>query len=231
MQAKFLVFATISLMLIKENCFCQDYFPLQIGNKWVYLHLDRPIFEVIEIVDTTRINRNLYYCWREKYLLNSSLVYSSDSFLRKDSSEQVWYAKKETGEEFLSWLRFNVAPGIIGTEYDSLNGLTYTFALLDTGWIQPTPAGIFKHCYYFKTTIEEIFTDFSRWYAPNVGLIRRESEGEGTIFIGGWINGVMYGDTTISGIEYPEDKIMPEKCTLFLNYPNPFGTEQWNLYL
>jgi flagellar hook assembly protein FlgD len=78
--------------------------------------------------------------------------------------------------------------------------------------------------------VEEISTDFGDLLAPNVGIIRRESEGVGLILKGAWVNGVMYGDTTTS-VDDHEKETVSSTFLLCQNYPNPFNSNTTINYL
>ena len=201
----------------------EDYFPLQVGNKWIYDREGVDGYVLHEVVDTLLIHKNLYYSmYKEMYSPiwgTSTLFY----YYRKDSLNQVWFAHPKTLEESLTFLRFHRAPGLIDCDYDSINHLTTVTILRDTGFTAITPAGTFNHCYYFYSLLVEIYTDFTEVYAPDVGLVRATSEGEGMILKGAIINGLSFGDTTITRIEKACDTIGPSSALLFQNYPNPFN--------
>ncbi len=195
----------------------QDYFPLQVGNRWVFDLLGWPGYSSQEIEDTTRINEKVYYrfCTHE-----TGLNWPFYTYYRSDSLGQVWIKGGPDGEHIVYKL---AVPA--GTDwYKHFDDLTYHLTLIDTSSVVSTPAGLFMNCYEYQTTIEEIFTDFIDWLAPNVGLVRRESEGIGYILKGAWVNGILYGDTTTTGVEKCVNKSFPQACMLFQNYPNPFNS-------
>jgi len=212
-------FSTLLFIFLTSLCFGQDYYPLQIGNRWVYTHSERPALDVIEIVDTTRINENLYYKYKETQIIHNQTFYS---YVRKDSLNRVWRAKQETQEEFLTFLWFDHPPGLIAIEYDSISGLTYVHTLEDTADIISTPAGVFQHCYHFRGYIEEIYTDFNQWFAPGIGHVSSASDNYGLRLKGAYVNGILYGDTTTTSVNV-ENSVSPDDLMLFHNFPNPFN--------
>ncbi|GEM_PF-2928547 len=194
----------------------QDYFPLQVDNRWVFYLSGWPGYSSREIDDTIRINEKVYYrfCTHE-----TGLNWPFYTYYRLDSLDQVWIKGGPDGEHIVYKL---AVPA--GTDwYKHFDDLTYHLTLIDTSSVVSTPAGLFVNCYEYQTTIEEIFTDFMEWLAPNVGLVKRESEGIGYILKGAWVNGILYGDTTTTGVEKCVNKSFPQACTLFQNYPNPFN--------
>jgi len=222
--ASYLV-ATFFLIQFNTILYAQkaDYFPLEIGNKWIYdwEGLNGQITR--ELVDTLSINNNLYYCLLEE---QNSPLWGKDTlfyFYRKDSLERVWVAHPNTLKESLTKLQFNRPPGLIDSTYDSINNLTRVTTLQDTNYTVNTPAGTFHHCYYFNYLLVEIHTDFADIYAPSIGLVRTTSEGEGWILRGALINGVLYGDTTKTFVERKnmDFEQVQTDIVLYQNYPNP----------
>ncbi len=64
-------------------------------------------------------------------------------------------------------------------------------------------------------------------YAKEFGIIYERSEeppghGSNQTLVGCVLNGVVYGDTTMTGIQQIGSKV-PDKFSLFQNYPNPFN--------
>lgn len=216
----FIIFTIIVPSLNAQNA---DYFPLQIGNKWVYNWQGVEGYISREIIDTLTINDNLYYSLLEE---QDSSFWGKDTlfyFYRKDSLNRVWFAHPNTFNENLTTIQFNRSPGLIECTYDSINNLTNVTILKDTNYTVITPAGTFYNCYYFYSLLVEIHTDFVDIYAPNVGLVRVKSEGEGWILKGALVNGVLFGDTTKTIIDKVNHVLVPEDFELYQNYPNPFN--------
>jgi hypothetical protein len=194
----------------------QDYFPLQVGNRWVYDLSGWQGYSSWEIIDTTRINNKVFYCF---YKHDTYIDWPIFTYYRTDSLNQIWIRGGLNDEHIV--YKLNV---VVGTSwYKYFDDLTYISTLVDTNAVIYTPAGLFRNCYEYNTTIEEIFTDFKDWLAPNVGLVRRESEGIGYLLRGAWVNGILYGDTTTTCIENFDEKPVIDACQLFQNFPNPFN--------
>ncbi len=133
-----------------------DYFPLQIGNKWLYNWERHNGTITREIIDTLSINNNLYYLMLEEQ--NSSFwgIDTLFNFYRQDSVNRIWVAHPYTLKETLTTMQFNRAPCLIDSTYDPVNNLTRVTTLQDTNFTVNTPAGTFYHCYYFNSLLVEI---------------------------------------------------------------------------
>ena len=228
MKSKIIIIAAICLLFVfySATLYANDYFPLQIGNKWIYSNssgMEQKGYEITQIIDTTRFNENLYYCISQ-IIDNRKL---ENTYCRIDAQNQVWYFNTNKKEEELSYLRFDISPGLICTTYDSVNNLTRKVFLLDTNRIESTPAGTFKNCYYFHTILEEIHNEFGETYAPNIGLVANYFEPGGTRLKGAFVNGILYGDTStvVSKIRsFNDPGLFDSDHTLITNYPNPFNS-------
>lgn len=208
-----------------------SYFPMHIGDKWIYEHTELPNyvttrFNFIEIIDTVTINNKKYYINSE--IIGSYWGYEDPfyGYTHLDELNQVWHYNPKKNTEEVN-IGFNLQLGqTIVTKYDTTNHFTYTLTLMDTNATVETPAGIFRHCLYLQSEIVEIFTDFRDWYAPNVGLVLVHSEGEGLTLYGACINGVVYGDTSKSVPDQITQSGTKQVNDLHLqqNYPNPFNS-------
>jgi len=211
----FLILTT--LIFIKENCFCQDYFPLHIGNYWIYKRRDfREGYDRVEIIDTMKVNKNTYFIFREEYDGGYDYWYE---YYRKDEDNQVLSLSLRDSVEVIMY-----KLGVPVHSYWYINKDTESeikVTLENTNSIQYTIAGVFDSCYYYSYNFTNINTRFDFWLAPGIGLIRRETEGESAILKGACINGIIYGDTATAvdnslDTHYKADFI-------FHNFPNPFN--------
>ena len=205
-------------------CFGQDYFPLKIGNQWIYGFSGLTGYSKIEIVDTMRIGQYLYY---QTFEQQSDLDWPVYAYYRKDSLNQVLVYDNSEGE-YITY-KLNATVGTSWYKYSE--NFTYRTTLVDTCDIITTPAGIFQHCYQFNTLIEELYTDFKEWLAPDIGVILRENEGMGYVLRGAWVNDILYGDTTITQVKNLNHITALQVFKLFQNYPNPFNMSTQISYL
>lgn len=176
--------------------------------------------DVREIVDTTRIDEKLYYEFKE---ILQGYESPHSTFLRTDSEHQVWQLNEKDSTEFLTYLRFDAKPGLVRTNYDSTNNLTYSIFLTDTNRVESTPAGRFENCFYFLTKIEETQNEFGEAYAPDIGLIANDFEPGGTVLKGAFVNGIVYGDTTTL-ISSVNEIIDTKPISQVFTFPNPFNS-------
>jgi len=214
-----LFFIFLIVFIMPPLNYGQDYFPLQVGNRWVYQHIDEFYLhecDIREIIDSVQINNKHYFYFREK---NTGLTWFNYYYMRKDSANQVWVFDGEHPEIITH--KFNLSPG--SCWIDSSRYLTYRITLESTDEIVSTPAGQFDSCYYFNTLIEELYTDFRYFYAPNIGLVRSMTEGLEIVLKGALVNNVLYGDTTYSHVNKHNQTADINYCTLYQNYPNPFN--------
>jgi len=214
-----LFFLFLCLFIMPPKNYGQDYFPLQVGNRWVYQHLDEFYLnecDIRKIIDSVQINNKHYFYFQEK---NAGLTWFTYYYNRKDSANQIWVFDGEHPENITH--KFNLSPG--SCWIDSSRYLTYRTTLVSTDEIINTPAGQFDSCYYFIYLIEELSTDFSYYYAPNIGLVRSLTEGLEIELKGAVINNVLYGDTTCTYVNKYNQTANFNTCTLYQNYPNPFN--------
>jgi len=207
------------LMIDTIKSIGQDYFPLQVGNRWVYQHLDDfhlHEYDIREIIDSVRIEQKLYFYFCEK---NAGTNWFYYYYLRKDSANQIWVFDGENPENITHKFSLSLDSCWI----DSSRYFTYRTTLVSTEEIVNTPAGQFDSCYYFISLIEELYTDFSYFYAPNIGLVRSLTEGLEIVLKGALVDNVLYGDTTYTHVEEHNQTANISTCTLYQNYPNPFN--------
>ena len=216
-------------IVIEGFVFSQDtsiikYYPLAPGNKWVYQReqwfTPGPGKDVAIVESTFVFNNHRYYVLKNTMYLSNGTVYLY-SYLtqRVDSLTGNIYKYDSTGECLI----------------DSLKSSYGDSALSCVSW---GPADWF-HC--TDTNSYSIFGQnpksrmFSaggfewgmiRQYAKNFGIVYT-TKGAVQAFVtdylrGCIINGVLYGDTTLIGIQ-PISSEIPNQFSLSQNYPNPFN--------
>lgn len=211
-----LLYLFIIIFIFQTNA--QDYYPLQIGNKWVYERGDQVGFDVYEIIDTTSINNRCYFKFENRSTLREELFYF---YRRIDSLNQVVEPIYESDKEYIRY-KLDVSQGTFWIQYP--NQFTYRTTLEDTSGTVWTPIGDFYPCHYYTILIVELYTDFKEWLAPDIGLVRDESELQSRILTGAFIDGKLTGDTTITKIINEPILNQPSLFDLKQNYPNPFNS-------
>ncbi len=221
-----LVLLLILLSGILTNSYSLDtaaskYYPLAIGNTWTYSHFatNGPAYRYREkITGTIVTNGHLYYIFtyyrigfsetvsyrRIDSVKNNVLIYSSNSGCQ-------WLQNEET------------ADSLCGRKGDSsLVGCVYYYrADTITKSLFGIPRKTKKYSWsnYFEAgTTRELTREFGFTYEYSFAHTNQTYNS----LIGCVINGVMYGDTSLVGINIISTEI-PGQFSLSQNYPNPFN--------
>ena len=195
------------------------YFPLQVGNTWVYYvnafpPLQNPI-RVTSIERDTIINGHKYFLY-QKYLDSQWLRYDSlrGNLLLYSASGSCSDYESDKIVDSLS----SSAGNIIFCQYLSTYSRECTNISTQNVFNVMRPVKRFKHDGLVQENIE---------YAQDIGIIYLSS-GEpppGNYYEslrGCVINGIVYGDTTLTSVLSTGNSV-PEKFSLSQNYPNPFN--------
>jgi len=202
-----------------------NYFPMAVGNRWIYnVYWNGPLpgsgIVAAQIVRDTIMNAKKYYLFTGVEFLNG------------------WLSVDSVNGNLYSWF---YAPGCPKNPYEELkDSLASNFR--DTFYhceVTPTGKRVFYDSLSFrfdtvstalryktKTFIDAIqIYGTTRGYAKNLGICQAVI-GDPYSFTftlkGCFINGVVYGDTTMVGIEQTST-VIPKEFSLSQNYPNPFN--------
>ena len=220
-----LCFSAISSMPQTPNA--SDYFPLQVGNTWIYDYYEWPdvfvLQDTISIIDSLSIENKTYFLF-DKYF-TSKLQLEDSVYLRvetdkvyryKDDHEEEWF--NLAAHEGDSWQREIYIP-----PFDSLIFVKVT--LDQQNFSCSINNRTFEKCYSFGF---DFMLDYGWSYvlAPQVGCV---AFGIGALlprwykFRSGTINGVYYPDL-VTLIE-SEDKLEHDSIyqSMLSVYPNPFN--------
>ena len=221
---------TTTIKSIPIPAFILAYYPLAIGNKWVYnyklitnignSHLATTFVRSKEVIgDTTAANGKLYYHLTEGNLHNLERIDTLDGkvfqyYEHPNLSEKEYVIADLIGEVGDTVITFN--PSLPNYQsyliMDSIN-MFNQFGLTKTrkNFIQLTDSVSRK----FSLT-EGLGMDFSHTtFIEN--LKYSEQELKGCV-----INGIVYGDTTLTEVNEKPNTI-PAEFRLEQNYPNPFN--------
>ncbi|HEY6907407.1 MAG TPA: T9SS type A sorting domain-containing protein, partial [Ignavibacteriaceae bacterium] len=200
------------------------YYPLQVGNLWLYNGFvwSYPFYDTYQFVrqinDEVIKPNQLKYYEVEEYYAGSS--YSEKYYERIDSVNAKVYRYNEdsvqSNQEYLiDDLRAEVGDSVPSyrfdvTPYTVIYSADTTLYQLDTHFKEYNAESLFGYTYNlvkdFGITYEYMTFDFGS---------------DDRILKGAVLNGIVYGDTTITGIK---DEINPVNTfLLFQNYPNPFN--------
>ncbi len=218
------LFTTLFLVIIiSATIFSQNsYFPLAVGNKWVYQMVDTLFTDTatVTVADSQWVKGKLYYglkrfsytyTWLRE---DSSKVYIVDtSAVRLDTSnirETLLYDfSANTGE---SW-----EVSLSGSSDCSLGGILKLTSKNDS---ITTPYQFFSECYLVtRTKLPCVDAGrFSEWFAPGIGRVAYYEES-----ISGIRKYYLLSSNIITGIYDYNYNTGVNKYILFQNYPNPFN--------
>ena len=203
------------------------YYPLAIGNKWIYdyLWVDWNMQSYSDIFfrevqsEELKPNGKKYFKIKEKYV---QMGFESSIHERIDSVEGKVYRYDENcpnSEQFIEELVMDVGDT--------------TFAARFGYCIEHAPTELLSEQYFNKwglegtqrnyNYVELITADY--FLATNIGLDYfklSDDNGDKTFSIKGMLkNGIVYGDTTLTDVA--EEIELPKEFMLQQNFPNPFN--------
>ena len=205
--------ATVST--IAQSGYLDGKSPLDSGNVWVYYRyysgFDPYDFSDETItIDTIQYdlvyNRNtgvpMYLRLREDGYYMQRLDSSS---INEPNNEQIYYKKN----------------AVIGDSWTNIFDTTgYTSVVTDS-----FPVYVFDTVVVGKNVhIDAYLNIFNQVWTEEFGLLYVEDFYGPLCYLAGCIiNGIRYGDTSTTLVEYKQLKILPENIELLQNYPNPFN--------
>ncbi len=220
----FLLLASIQITFSQDST--AGYYPLKIGNMWSYNHYwgySGNTRIVHRIIDTAILGGHKYYKFRYQNAPPSSGY--SESFIRIDSVTGSIRMYSSGGG--CLWLFNEFAK-------DSLRGVfpdsakfncqaTYSRILRDTNLVV-LGANRFVKRFHIDSYFE--YANY-RAFVYGLGVLYDVYYGNAGSYNrydlrGCFINGVVYGDTSLTGITQVSIEI-PEAFSLSQNYPNPFN--------
>jgi len=205
------------------------YFPLRVGNYWVY-----SVFGYVccgyyrfseRVIDTLVTNGHKYFKVRTVY---SNNYQPYEEFLRVDSVEgnvRVYVTSNSC-----SWLTNEMSR-------DSLSARFRDSSMYECSYMQGfgvrciDDSSYITHCGLSRRIKRFLWTNYfeawqTRTFAQDIGFISSHYQAVQNYtdinLIGFIINGVVCGDTTLTGIKKIASEI-PENFSLYQNYPNPFN--------
>jgi hypothetical protein len=225
---KVFVSSIILLLTLFQSAYSLDtnvvkYFPLRLNNSWTYYYESSsiPYHQYryrVTVLDSLFINGNIYYKVYTQRPYSGNItetlrVNPNDGNLLKYSVNYScpWLQNESLIDSLAS--RFNDSAKI---------GCTLFFRCTDTanhnvfGFIRPHKSFVYSafENYHIKT------------YAKDFGLVYQGGSGgvggDHSALIGCTINGILYGDTSLVGIESFSSGA-PKDFSLSQNFPNPFN--------
>jgi hypothetical protein len=197
------------------------YFPLAVGNVYKYHYSSSTFYSYyykVRIVKDTIINSKRYF------ISNQLFPGSIGQVLRCDSTSGNVYQRSSSG--YCSYSPFEILiDSLRSRKWDSTIVCTPSIPkhyCADTSY--STLFGIQMKKKTFTRYTSAVSTSIT--YGMNFGIIFSTYSDmwgmAGESLVGCYINGVLYGDTTLTGIENISTEV-PSSYSLGQNYPNPFN--------
>lgn len=220
MKSKIKLYIFLFTILLIQSIYAQSalnaegMLPIAKNNVWVYDNFSGfstwKFSEDTIVIDS--IFYNIIYASTPHYLRlreDDYFVLRRDSTYNEPNHEEIYYKKNAQLDD--SWTQLMFGDSVF--TYTSI--VTDTFLLnifntLITGKVVRKDLGL--------VLLDELWTE-------EFGLIS-SADFHGVLYYltGCVINGVVYGDTSTSFVNYEPMDILPEQAELLQNYPNPFNS-------
>lgn len=201
-----------TLIAKKQTVDWKQFYPLHIGDYWVYEGEDGvfPITLTIRCISDSIMSDG--YLYSKLIMINHTFGNTSTDYRRVDSLGRVlnW---DETGNTGKVVLRFSVLVG----DTISLNQVQYVKRLDDKYFNQYTN----KEELHFFTYPDIVF--HNEYYDYSFGLYSSVIEFNYILLKGAYLNGALWEDTTITSVENIITNI-PHSINIYPCYPNPFNS-------
>ncbi|MEJ2195854.1 MAG: T9SS type A sorting domain-containing protein [Ignavibacteriaceae bacterium] len=200
------------VMIFSFNSYSQSintYLPLHIDNEWTFSFQDSLHTE--KIIDTTRINGQLYY--------GLSIWSSQPQYWLRESNDSIIILDTTDNTELLLY-NFNVDTGKsweLIPEFNCWLGGGITLSSKNDTVV--APAGTFTDCYHF--THRQYCADagvFDSWFAKGIGRVRYLDDN-----IAGTKDYKLVDYKIFPTVKVDEKLPVDISYSLFQNYPNPFN--------
>ncbi len=220
MKLKILLFLFFSQVVISAQVITAVA-PLKPGNKWLYSSrvLTQYSFLKFEVLDSVKVINNIPFF---AVLTGENLDYTTYMGITQDN----FYARYDEVilDSLYTYFKLNPKKGDIWDQQWK-NGVILFNTIVDT-----FKAPVFGHntLIYIvdRLTIENgdtsTFGGSREYWTKEFGLINGLYEAAEDILVGCVIDGVLYGDTTVVGVEN-NNQMIPNEFVLYQNYPNPFN--------
>jgi hypothetical protein len=210
---------TITLKHLTPDPALFSWYPLKIGNKWVYektVEMYRSRFSV-EVIDDTIINGSFYFKLKTQLAPNLAGI----SHQRLDSTNGIVYRYSSEGDiPVYDFTAIEIGDTVIfnpGNEY--WNGWFLEYELPFNEW------GINSTSRHYNVVINTSGYQFYT-FVKDIGLYKDEGGEVLTIanLLKGFIkDGIVYGDTSLIVVNVKNEEELPLEFSLSQNYPNPFN--------
>ena len=162
-------YSAVFACLVASSAFAQDYFPLHVGNQWIYrssLGARSSALSVVDIPKTEIVSDKTYFVVRG--------FEGGTALLRQSEDGTLYNYNQETKAEEV-WAVFSTKEG--DTYRTAINPCTQTARVVSRSAKSSVPAGDFTNALqinYPAANCADAGLD-SDFYAPYIGLIERTS--------------------------------------------------------
>ena len=224
----FLIIALFSILITCPSKYSQtqpdtSYFPLAIGNQWVYEASNFPYPDTITVVDTQTVNGKLYFAFRD----NSSSLY-----------RYTWYRKDNNKIYIVDTLAVRLDPSNIIEymiyDFSANTGNSWNVTLANYN-LQCKYAGTAKleskndsvqtsndklgNCYKFSHLVPCVDAGrINEWFAAGIGRVAFYDES-----IAGIREFTLAYTNVVTRVESNNNARLVSNYKLAQNYPNPFN--------
>lgn len=206
-------------LIIGNNVDWNDYFPLHVGDYWVYSTFQGYALWIVTmriLSDTVMEDGYQYYFHKEYGTVIGGTPYppyTNYKYIRLDPNGSV-YEYNPSHHEGLLINKFLLTVGD-STTVTLSNFNFYYFVTYKTMFNDSIPSlGI-------TSTDGNLYFGLSKTYARGIGDVGEGGDLYSSILIGACIKGELYGDTTTTAIN--DEPPVPTSSALYQNYPNPFN--------
>ncbi len=219
-SVSFVVVLLINTSLFPQTLDDLSYFPLNVGNQWIYEHSDHSMTDTVVVADTQRVDNKLYYAVKENYdrylwfRKDNEKYYIVDTLAFKlDPSNIKEYLLYDFGAQTGQSWNTPLTSILLDCEY---SGTVFLNSKKDTA---VTPYGTFDSCYAFLREVQCVDAGrVKEWFAQGIGRVAYHDESISGIrdYLLKWVNIVM-------GTNTGDDSFPIREFSLSQNYPNPFN--------
>jgi hypothetical protein len=211
-KMKYTIVFLILLVPLKSVFSNDNYFPLEVGNYWRYITpdpfmLSSPKVTTESVIRTDDLGEEQFFVF-DHYRLNENV-------LCRQSNDQV-YVLLDTTQYLLYDFSADIGDKWIAPDPPhSFYGYVTLRSKTDT--VQ-TDLGTVYNCYHFRHYLRQDYI-YDEWFAPNLGLVRRDTN----------LLGALYSSTLIESNANTDIELAPpvsrSLLQLYQNYPNPFNPQ------
>ena len=215
MKLKILLFLFLSQVFISAQVITLVA-PLKPGNKWLYSSrvVIRYSFLKFEVLDSVKVINNIPFF---AVLTGENLDYTTYMGITPDN----FYARFEVfmNDSLYKYFKTNAKKADTWEQEWFFDPPIFYSTIIDT--FSATIFGKNTLVYVVDRT-DSLIQGSREFWTKEFGLINGLYEQAEDILIGCVIDGVLYGDTTVVGVEN-NNQMIPNEFVLYQNYPNPFN--------